>query len=258
MVGLFLLPLGVSAIVTAVGLALRSSSEYGAYAPGLVAVGSAGAACVGAMIVARAFGLGIARHQSQDAAALKVLADELVVAAESVERRGLLALAESRVSVWGDLYEAGTKKAIEGVASERIRDSVNAEFVARSARAKGSARKAVLMAQVFGVMALLVALSVVGASLLTDTIAGFSDGTALGVMLLVYGSFMLTVIAQDLAGRTQRGGHQHELASAMIGEALALIRMNSSAGVIRASMQRMLEPGETPVSREVGQERRAA
>lgn len=259
MIAAYLIPLGCSAVVTSVGLALRSSSAYGGYSSGLIGIGVAGAACVGACVVAHVFQIGRSKTpHTGDMEALRTLSEELASISEAVDRKGILALAESKVSVCPDVYRMAADRAIGGASAESIRSDVQAAMERQMGGESGSGARSVLVSQVMSVLALLVALVVVGLSVTTNVIAGFSDGAALGVMLLVYGSFMMTVIAQEQAGRVQAMMRRGTLASAMIGESLALMRFNASPGVIRAEMERLLAPGATPVRETEREERQAA
>jgi flagellar motor component MotA len=254
-----LIPLGISAVSVGVALGVRSSPEHQTLSSVLMGVGVSIGACVGAFLIARSFKIDRLAAGAPDAdSRLSTLASDLVAVAEAVERRGMLALAESKVSVLPEIYHQGAMLAVSGADPARLRSTVSTLIETSSGAAMRSARKSALFAQVMGIAALSIALTVVAASVFSQAMLGFSDAAALAIMLLVYGAFMLTVIAQELASRVAIQAKESTLAGVMIGESLAHLRVGAGPGVIRSEIERLLAPNATPVPSVPAISRRAA
>lgn len=235
--------LGFSAVLVGVGIALRSSPAYSVPSMLALIVGLCVAACVGALVVARQFKIGSAARPDEGVnARLRLLGDELVAVAEAVERRGMLALAESKVSVHSAVYQRIAERAVAGADPAALRIEARDTCEAQVLVSTHAARKHALMAQSMGVLSLLIATGFVAHALMFGQLLGFSDAAALGLLLLVYATFMLTVIAQDLAARTSFVAAEATLAGAMIGESVAHLRAGAGPGVIRAEVERLLAP----------------
>lgn len=252
--------LGISAVIVGVGLALRSSRELGEYASLLIALGVSGASCVGVVLVVRTFRMAKAASiiGGEAEARLRVLAGELVMIAEAVERRGMLALAESSVTRHNDVYTLAAKKAVGGADPASIRSAASGAMDERTRELVRSSQKVTQTAQWVGIGALSMSLMVVTWTLVGNGFIGFSDAAALGILLLVYGSFMLTVIAQDMARRSHVQSREGLVAGAMIGETLAQVRVGAGPGVIRAELDRLLARPATDVRGDGENERVAA
>lgn len=254
-----LIPLGLSAVCVGIALGVRSSEEHQTLSTVLLGVGVSIGACVGALLIARSFKLDRLAAGSPDSSSrLATLAADLVLVAEAVERRGMLALAESKVSVLPEIYHQGALLAVSGADPAKVRSTVDALIESQSGAAIRSARTSALCAQAMGVVALSIALAVVGVSVFTQAMLGFSDAAALAILLLVYGAFMLTVIAQELASRVAVHARESILAGAIIGESLAHLRAGAGPGVLRSEIQRLLAPNAPNVPPADAGQRRAA
>lgn len=254
-----LIPLGISAVMVGVALGVRSSPEHQTLSSVLMGVGVSIGACVGAILIARSLRLDrVAAGTGEFDARLATLAQELAAVAEAVERRGMLALAESQVSVLSEVYHQGALLAVSGADPARLRQTVQSLVEEQSIAAVRSARRAALFAQVMGALALVIAITVVAASVLNKAVLGFSDASALAILLLVYGAFMLTVIAQELATRVALHAREATLAGTLIADALAHLRVGAGPGLVRSEIERLLTPPGATVPAVIPARREAA
>lgn len=242
--------LGVSAVLVSAGIAVRSSLSMGATANVLLALGVGIAACVGALHLAHALIFLRTRHLADDnVQRLHVFARELVAVAELVERKGLLALAEARVSIASDLFARGAQCVIAGIEPARLRTEVQSLATAYSAEARSSLDRWAGLAQ-WGSIALLTLAAVSMAALAFSPSGLFAAATSpaldvagLIALFCVYTGFLLAVISQQTAKNLGSRIRETELSGVMIAETLQHLRAGVSPGVIHAHLQRLITPG---------------
>ena len=167
---------------------------------------------------------------------IRTLAADLLAAAKLADSRGILSLSTCSMSSRADLFQTGAKMLVTGDSCEAIR--------AKLASMTGSTPEQNLrrsrLRQVCTILplgALAVAFTVVLWAFVAAA-TGASMGTLLplGLLAAVYGSFIVSVLAVEIADRALGHVSEEELASTLVIETLVGIRSGETADRLAARL----------------------
>lgn len=260
MVWRWILPLALATFSAAVGFALRWAQAMPTLANVLIALGLA----VGASVVALSAAVLLRpRRAPLEAGAMErvnQLLTELFAAAEAVDRRGILALAEVALTRHEPVFRVGAARAIAAAEPEAIRAELTTLHAQSADAAVRRARRNAAFARAGAVVSLAAGLLVASQSVLPhlagDT-AGFSDAQALAVLLFTYAGCLMVIVGHAVSARADVLAREHDLAGALLVEAILLFRAGVPRTVVRESLQRLIAPG-VPFAPPPAQSQRAA
>lgn len=243
--------LSIAAVLVGLGIAL-GQGDHPLLGTTLVACGGSGAAVV--MAIWTAILLGASRiTPAQNRMRLRQLDDlasELIAHARTAADKGILLLADLRVSRRQNLFAEGVHRLIRAEPAPAIREAL-AELAGRESQAEFNRRRAIArFCRAFPLLALGIGFTCAMWMLIQVTSGSLSPTPSTGFALLcaVYGAFAVTALGAEAAGRLDARTAEDELAGSMIIETIVALRAGESPDLIAARLRGLIPPSSADLA----------
>jgi chemotaxis protein MotA len=245
--------------LTALGASAgRGASQSGAVGVALLTLGGSGAAVCLAVCIARALRRNDGRASvRRDSSRTRAHIVQLVAAAAHADTHGVLTLGECILAERNALFAEGVEMLIGAESPAAIRAALGAHAENETAAAHASRGRTIAALRVLPPVALSIAL-VTMVWMLVLFGRGVQPGSpmALGLLLTVYGAFLIVVVSSEISARAATATVEDELAGALVIETIIAIRAGEPPKRVEAIL-RELTPQGRPAS-ERAELRRAA
>lgn len=252
--------LSVSAVLVGIGIALGQGTSP-AFGSLLIVIGGSCAAVVLAIWAALAMGFGRRQEDNLRATSARIdtLINELTAHALLATDKGILLIADARVSSRQYLFAEGANRLIRAESAATIREALSSLADQEASREFARRQRIITACRFVPVTTLALAFACAIWMLLTvarQEAQQFS-ATALAMLCAVYGVFAISALAVEAADRLQARTAEDELAASLIIESIVALRQGESPDMISARLRGMIPPPPAQVE-EASPLRRAA
>lgn len=237
--------LSISAVLVGLGIALGQGPTP-VFGTLLLVLGGSLAAVV--LAIWSAFAMGFRRTAQSRARATSVRLDALIHELASHARlasdKGILLIADARISTRQGLFVEGARRLVSAEPAASLRDALST-LADREAEREFQRRRHIIT---FCRFVPVTALALGFASALWMLMVAVrppiesSSGTALALLCAVYGAFAISALAVDAADRLTARTAEDELAASLIIETIVALRNAETPDMISARLRGMIPP----------------
>lgn len=235
--------LSISAVLVGLGIALGQGPTP-VFGTLLLVLGGSLAAVV--LAIWSAFAMGFRRTAQGRATSVRLdaLINELASHARLASDKGILLIADGRVSTRQGLFAEGARRLVSAEPATSIRNAL-AALADREAEREFQLRRRIIA---FCRFVPVTALALGFASALWMLLVALrppiesQSGTALALLCAVYGAFAISALAVDAADRLAARTAEDELAASLIIETIVALRNAETPDMISARLRGMIPP----------------